>query len=217
MAATATAAAAGPDWRPLPREFFAPSAALVAPALLGHGLWRRTGAGWCGGWIVETEAYLANDPAAHSFRGPTERNRAMFGPPGRAYVYFIYGNHHCVNAVCGPAGVGEAVLIRAVEPVAGLDFLHARRPVRRPLDVTNGPGKLCAAMAIDRSLDGGDLLAPDAALQLVENPDLKAWLAAHGPVITTPRIGLRAAADWPLRFVAAGSAFVSRRATTAAK
>ena len=115
---------------PLPSAFFVPSAGIVAPRLLGHFLLRRTpDDSWAGGAIVETEAYLADDPACHGFRGETARNRSMFGPPGRAYVYFIYGNYFCCNAVCAAPGVGEAVLIRAIEPTFGVEWMQQNRPV----------------------------------------------------------------------------------------
>jgi DNA-3-methyladenine glycosylase len=104
---------------PLPREFYLPSAQVVAPRLLGKLLIRRLPEGLCAGVIVETEAYLCADPACHAVNGQTLRNAVMFGPPGHAYVYFIYGCHYCVNAVCHPVGSGEAVLIRAIQPLAG--------------------------------------------------------------------------------------------------
>jgi DNA-3-methyladenine glycosylase len=198
---------------PLPRSFFEPTADVVAPRLLGHWLVRRTPRGLCGGVIVETEAYLQNDPSCHAFNGETPRNRAMYGPPGHAYVYFIYGNHHCVNAVCQPAGRGEAVLIRAIEPALGEELMRVLRPVRSLHELTNGPGKLCAALAIDRSLDGVDLCDAASLLFIVENPDRKELVARLGHVTTSTRIGISRAADLPLRFCLAGSGFVSRRAT----
>lgn len=196
--------------RPLPGSFFVPSAREVAPRLLGHWLVRRTPDGLAGGLIVETEAYLWDDPACHAYRGPTRRNRAMFGPPGRAYVYFIYGNHWCFNAVCRPEGVGEAVLIRAIEPTVGAEWMASRRPGRSLVELTNGPAKFCQALAIDRAHDGVDLTA-ESVVFLGENPDRSTVIASGGPLVTTVRVGIRQAADWPLRFYLGGSAWVSRR------
>jgi DNA-3-methyladenine glycosylase len=195
----------------LARSYYEPSAGLVAKALLGHLLVRKTSHGWCGGTIVETEAYLQGDAAAHSFRGETPRNRVMFGAPGHAYVYFIYGNHWCVNAVCRRRGIGEAVLIRAIEPALGLDFMQGRRPVLNPYELTNGPGKLCAAMEIDRSLDGADLCEIKSSLIIARNPKQRTYLRRNGPVITTTRIGINRAAALPLRFYLNANPFVSWR------
>lgn len=205
-----------PEFTPLPRSFFEPSAHVVAPKLLGHLLMRRTPRGFCGGCIVETEAYLQDDPACHAFRGQTARNGAMYGPPGHAYVYFIYGNHHCVNAVCRPAGCGEAVLIRAIEVTWGEELMRARRPVTAARHLTNGPGKLCAAIAIDRRLDHVDLCHPASPLFIAENPNHRAFLRQHGPVVRTRRIGITTAAHLPLRFLLAGSPFISRKPPPAA-
>jgi DNA-3-methyladenine glycosylase len=196
---------------PLPRKFYEPTAKAVAPALLGHFLIRRTAGGCCGGMIVEVEAYLTGDPAAHSFVGPTSRNLVMFGPPGHGYVYFIYGNHYCFNAVCRPPGTAEAVLVRAIEPVFGLESLQARRAAGNLANLTNGPGKLCAAMDIGRALDGADLCDPGSPVIIARNPARRWFLAAHGPLVTTTRIGITKAASLPLRFYLGGSAYVSRR------
>src|SRR5262245_24518684 len=114
-------------YNPLPRSFYEPSADVVAPQLLGHWLVRRFHNEICAGTIVETEAYLMDDPACHAFPGLTPRNRTMFGQPGHGYVYFIYGCHFCVNAVCRPSGIGEAVLIRAIEPFAGEEIFRKNR------------------------------------------------------------------------------------------
>jgi len=195
---------------PLPRSFYDRHANVVAPALLGHVLIRNTPEGPCGGLIVEAEAYLADDPACHAFGGQTERNRAMFGLPGRAYVYLIYGMHFCVNAVCRPRGVGEAVLIRALEPTVGLDLMRARRPVNRSHDLTNGPAKLCAALGIERDLDETDLCDAASALFIVRNPDADSMRDELGPIVQGPRIGITKAAAMPLRFFLKRSAFVSR-------
>jgi DNA-3-methyladenine glycosylase len=161
--------------------------------------------------IVEVEAYLHDDPACHAYRGETARNRAMFGPPGRAYVYFIYGNHWCFNAVCGPPGRGEAVLVRAIEPRLGVEWMRERRAVKRETDLTSGPGKCCAALGIDRAFDAVDLCDAESPVLIARNPKLAESLRELGPVVTGRRIGLTKAAEAPLRFHLAGSAFVSRR------
>ncbi len=198
--------------RLLPPSFYKPSAEIVAPKLLGHFLLRRTPDGsWAGGAIVETEAYLANDPACHGFRGETARNRSMFGPPGHAYVYFIYGHYFCGNAVCGPHGVGEAVLIRAIEPTCGLEWMQQNRPVTKPRELTSGPAKLCLALDIESPLDGANLCAQNSDLIVARNPQVRKFIRAHGPVVTTTRIGLTVAEHLPLRFYLPGSEFVSRR------
>lgn len=195
----------------LPRDFYMPSAAVVARELLGSLLLRATPQGIVGGEIVETEAYLVDDPACHAFRGPTPRNRVMFGAPGHAYVYFIYGCHFCVNAVCLPQGAGEAVLIRAIEPSIGLPHLRAARPVLRDRDLTSGPAKLCQAMRISRPLNGADLCNPSSGLWIAPHPDLAGFRARRGPAVTGPRVGITRAAELPLRFMLASSPFVSRR------
>jgi DNA-3-methyladenine glycosylase len=194
------------------RASFLPSAELLAPELLGHFLLRRLGDEWVGGAIVEAEAYLVDDPASHGYARETPRNRVMYGAPGNGYVYLIYGYHHCVNVVCRPEREAEAVLIRAVEPTFGLERMCEHRPVARPRDLTNGPAKLCSAMAINLSLDGVDLCDPNSPLILARNPEREAFLAARSPVVRTTRIGLTKAADWPLRWYSGGSEFVSKRA-----
>jgi DNA-3-methyladenine glycosylase len=193
-----------------------PSAKTVAEQLLGHWLIRRTPEGPCGGPIVETEAYLRDDPACHGAPGLTARNRVMFGPPGHAYVYFIYGIHYCVNAVCCPAGVAEALLIRALEPKFGQDFMRRQRPVP-PSHLTNGPAKLCEAMHIDRSLDGVDLCNTASPVFIAQNPEVEDFREQNGPVVTTKRIGITRAAALPLRFYLSGNSFVSRRAPANAR
>lgn len=173
----------------------------VARRLVGAHLLRATPDGWARARILETEAYLQGDPACHAFRGPTARNAAMFGPPGRAYVYFIYGSCHCLNVVTGPDGRGEAVLIRAVEPLEGLAWMRRNRPVADDRSLANGPGKLCQALALDRSHDGLDMLASEV-VRLVpgETPP---------EVAVGRRVGITKAADWPLRFAWAGHRGVS--------
>jgi DNA-3-methyladenine glycosylase len=194
---------------PLPREFYLPSAAEVAPRLLGHWLLRRAGEDWFGGPIVETEAYLADDPACHSYRGQTARNRVMFGNPGHAYVYFIYGCHFCVNAVCRPYGIAEAVLIRAIEPTIGQNRIVKNRPRAKLPNLTNGPGKLCQALAITREQDGSNLSSLASEVVIARNPDQAATIESLGPVTIAKRVGITKAAQLPLRFYLKNSRFVS--------
>ncbi len=196
---------------PLPRIFYQPSARRVAPRLLGHWLLRRTPEGVCGGPIVEVEAYLHNDPAAHGFNGETPRNRMMFGTPGDAYVYFIYGNHFCVNAVCRPPGVAEAVLIRAIEPAFGIAWMRLNRAPAAASNLTNGPGKLCQALQIDRSLDGANLCEINSPLLIAKNPAAASIRKNFGPIVAGERIGISRAAELPLRFFLSKHPFVSRR------
>ena len=153
-----------------------------------------------GGLIVETEAYDRDDPASHSFIGQTKRNAVMFGPPGRAYVYRIYGAHWCLNAVCDGAPRG-AVLIRALEPTNDLPMMMERRGTRDPRLLCSGPGRLCQALAITKAHDGLELNTPPFALSAAD----RAYALATGP-----RIGLTKAVDTPWRFGAAGSRFLSR-------
>lgn len=198
---------------PLPRSFYEPSAEIVAPRLLGHLLLRRTEGGeWAGGVIVETEAYLANDPACHGYRRETPRNRSMYGRPGHAYVYFIYGNYFCFNAVCSPKGVAEAVLIRAIEPTFGEEWMRANRPVRDQKQRTSGPAKLCLALGIKREHDSLDICSAKSGLIIAHNDDAHQFAHRHGPLITTTRIGISVAEELPLRFYLEKSAFVSKRA-----
>jgi len=199
-------------FHPLPRSFYEPTADAVAPKLLGQLLIRNTPAGPCGGPIVEVEAYLTDDPASHAFNGQTARNRVMWGPPGHSYVYFIYGNHWCFNVGCQPAGMAEAVLVRAMEPTIGLEQMQSRRQVRVARELTNGPGKLCEAMGIDGSFNGVDLCDAGSPLFIARNPALKSFLRQRGPMVTTTRVGIVKAAKLPLRFYLGGSGFVSRKA-----
>jgi DNA-3-methyladenine glycosylase len=196
---------------PLPSSFYQPTARIVAPRLLGHFLIRRTPKGFCGGEIVETEAYLKNDPACHAFVGRTNRNRVMWENPGRAYVYLIYGFYYCFNTVCRPAGQAEAVLIRAIEAKWNTAWMFLNRPVENNTALTSGPGKLCVAMQINRSLDGADLSDQNSEIFVAHNPQLRAFRRKSGPIVTTTRIGLTQAADWPLRFYLEKSHFVSKK------
>lgn len=148
------------------------------------------------GRIVETEAYLGvNDLAAHAARGITERTKVLFGPPGHAYVYFIYGMYECLNFVCEPEGQAGCVLIRALEPLSGTDLMFRRRPkAKRVEDLASGPGKLTQAMGITRKLNGSSLITgPLTVRRLDDEPRID--------IKVTPRIGITKCADWPLRFL----------------
>ena len=154
--------------------------------------------------IVEVEAYDQTDPASHTFRGQSSRNASMFKAAGYAYVYFIYGMHYCLNIVAGPAEFGAGVLIRAVEPLEGEAVMVQNRRGRTGIEVTNGPSKLCEALAIDRSLDGHDISIPP--LRVLLAPPL-----ADEQVVITQRIGITKAVDWPRRFYLRDSPYVSKR------
>ncbi len=203
-----------PSWKPMQRRFFLSPPELVAPKLLGSILAHQTPAGLLAGRIVEVEAYLGPhitatpDPAAHSFRGPTDRNRVMFGPSGHAYVYFIYGMHYCVNVTCEPEGLAGCILIRALEPLLGREAMAANRKLpaaTSDFNLTAGPGRLCQALGITRPAHNGlDLLDPSSPLRLFTDAFA---LTSHE---VSPRIGIRHAADLPLRFSLAGHPCVSR-------
>ena len=175
----------------------------LARSLIGTILVRVVGGTLLAGRIVETEAYLPGDPASHAFRGPTARNRAMFGPPLHAYVYFIYGANWCLNVTAEDRGVGAAALVRACEPLHGIDAMRANRgrPGLRDRDLARGPGNVCRAFGIGAADDGVDFAT---------SPDL--WLASDGvapPVGSSPRVGLTKAVESRLRFYARGNPSVS--------
>ncbi len=194
--------------RRLARSFFRQGTEDVARGLLGKLLVHDGPSGRTVGRIVETEAYLGTlDPGAHSFRGKTARNASMFGPPGHAYVYFIYGMHHCVNVVTRPAGIGEAVLLRALEPLEGLPLMRRRRRVRSDRELCNGPAKLVQAMGIERARDGVDLLRGPLGLFHARG----AAQCDPDDVVRTVRIGLTRGDDLELRFYLRGEPCVSRR------
>jgi len=218
--------ASGADFKPssargLKREFFDRDPRAVARRLLGKVLLRRLGSKLAAGRIVEVEAYLgADDAAAHAAAGETARNRVLFGPPAHAYVYFIYGNHYCLNVSCLPAGKAGCVLIRALEPLAGLNTMAAARglppaaaeTVRARRALTSGPGRLCQALGITRLRDNGkDLLARTSDLHIVDDGYRPARILASA------RIGISKAPELPLRYLIAGNEFVSRKLRSARK
>jgi DNA-3-methyladenine glycosylase len=184
------------------RDFFARSVHEVAPALIGCTLL----VDGVGGRIVEAEAYDPSDPASHGYRGLTQRNRAMFGPAGHAYVYRSYGVHWCVNLVCDGEGTASAVLLRALEPSSGLTRMAERRGRDDPRGLCSGPGRLCQALAITLEHDGLPLDAAPFALLAPAEPPL---------VMTGRRVGISRAADLPWRYFEAGSRFLSRPAPAA--
>lgn len=185
----------------LKRHFYNRPTIEVARSLLGKVLVHGAAAGI----IVETEAYLGGDDlASHSARGITERTRVIFGPPGHAYVYFIYGMYECLNIVVEPAGKPGCVLVRALEPVAGIEIIQRRRPAaRRMEDLASGPGKLTLAMGITRAHNGADVTRGNL---VVREPGEHRALE----IGVTPRVGIRDCADWPLRFLIRGNRFVNR-------
>jgi DNA-3-methyladenine glycosylase len=199
------------DFQPLEREFYALSAEIVSPALLGHYLLRRIEGQWVGGEIVETEAYTVGDPACHAYVRQSKRNASMFGEMGKAYVYRIYGAYFCFNAVCCEEGVAEAVLVRAIESTFGVGTMRELRPVKRDCDLTNGPSKLCIAQAVNLDLDGVDICDINSPLIIARNPNHEEFLEERSPLMQTTRIGITKAADWPFRWFLGGSKFVSVR------
>ncbi len=188
---------------PLPASFYDRPTERVARDLLGTVLVCRTRDGAAGGRIVETEAYLGeHDLACHAAAGLTERTAPLYDRPGIAYVYFIYGMHWCFNAVTRAKGEPSAVLVRALEPLIGLDVMRSRRHVRRDVDLTNGPAKLCDALGIDRTFNRASLQR--GALTIHAGSDVP-----ESNVAVTPRIGIRHCADWPLRWIVRDNPFVS--------
>lgn len=209
---------------PLPVTFYLQDTLKAAKALLGCTLVHADPEGLLAGRITETEAYTRDDPASHAFRGQTTRNAPMFGPPGRAYIYLAYGMYPCFNAVTAPEGAGEAVLIRALEPLTGVELMQRRRglseegspPSPAPDDdrarvrlgclLCGGPGKLCQALGLDRPLNGCDLTTP-----------ARLWIARAdavpepGRIVATPRIGISQGADLPWRFYMRDNPYLSRK------
>ncbi|HZT39450.1 MAG TPA: DNA-3-methyladenine glycosylase [Bryobacteraceae bacterium] len=184
----------------LPEAFYARPTVTVARDLLGKVLIHKKTAGR----IIEVEAYLGlDDLAAHASRGLTDRTRVLFGPPGRAYVYLSYGVHECLNFVAEPDGIAGCVLIRALEPLCGLEIMRARRPAaREPRQLCSGPGKLTAALAITRALNGANVTQEGEFMVRTGPPPAE--------IVTTKRIGITKCVDWLLRFYEKNNPFVSR-------
>lgn len=192
------------DNKPLSKEFYLQDTVSAARGLLGKVLVHRVNGGVVAGTIVETEAYLRDDPACHASRGLTKRNAVMFGEPGRAYVYFTYGMYHCFNAVTSPPGVGEAVLVRAVEPLEGIEMMKKNRGTDDFFNLASGPGKLCQAFGLDRRHNGLDLASSDLIILDSTPSDFE--------IVTTTRIGIREAADRPWRYYIDKNPHVSKSA-----
>jgi len=192
----------------LPRAFYDRDPREVGPDLLGKVLVRKQGRKTLAARIVEVEAYLgAEDAAAHASSGKTSRNAVLFGPPGYAYVYFIYGNHYCLNVSCLPDGIPGGILFRALEPLAGTEEMFKLRRIEKGADLrrlTSGPGRLAAAFGITRERDNGkDLTDAHSDLYIAEVG------MPPSRVLITKRIGIKKAADMPLRYIVAGNRFVS--------
>jgi DNA-3-methyladenine glycosylase len=216
MAAAETVRKVQSAARQVPRSFYEHPPEIVAPRLLGKLLIHRVRGKILAGRIVEVEAYLGPhnsppDPASHSHRGPTPRCTVLFGPPGYAYVYTIYGRYFCLNVSCEPDGVAGGVLFRALEPVAGLEVMARNRGLgshAKPSLLTSGPSRLCQAFGLTRARHNAlDFTSPDSPLQILDDgfPVPEPHIDLH----ISPRIGLNVAIDWPLRFSFAGHPCVS--------
>jgi len=201
----------------LPRAFFARSTITVARELLGKILVYQGRFGTCPykARIVETEAYLDDDPASHAFRGKTDRNAPMFGPPGFTYIYFIYGMYHCLNFVTEPEGKAGAVLIRALEPLEGIDQMKDNRSKKQKNieprtwsleQLTNGPGKLCQALGLTKAQNNLDMCASTSPIFLCDNP-----IFADDNIVISTRIGINDEHNQPWRFYVKGNRWVSKR------
>ena len=193
---------------PFPQSFYLQDTRTVAKALLGQEVVRRLPTGeTLAGIIVETEAYLTDDPACHAYRGQTPRNAAMFGPPGQAYVYFTYGLHMMFNLVCAPQGIAEAVLIRALEPTEGIDLMRQNRGgMAETRQLTNGPGKLAQALALTRlDHNEADLTNPNGELFI------RPRTAPPFELVETTRIGITRGVELPWRYYIRGNPYVSKK------
>ncbi|MGI6554773.1 MAG: DNA-3-methyladenine glycosylase [Bacillota bacterium] len=189
----------------LPYSFYIQDTTTVAKNLLGKIMVFEGNEGLVSGKVVETEAYLGiNDPSCHSARGKNRRNAVMFGPSGHAYIYLIYGMYLCFNVTSGPEGSPEAVLIRALEPLEGIDIMCKNRGQDSIYNLCSGPGKLVQALGIDMSLNGISVV--EGRVKFLEQPSPEPFC-----IVQTTRIGISKAADWPLRFYIKGSKFVSKK------
>ena len=191
---------------PLTSAFYARNTVTVAQELLGKILVRELGATVLEGMIVETEAYRGrDDPASHAYRALTQRNEVMFGEPGRAYVYFTYGMHYCLNITTEPVGQAGAVLIRALQPIKGLAEMKRRRRIEHVKDLSNGPAKLTQAFAVTKALNGYDLTSGKELFVANSFHPERLSITAGG------RIGIRSGCEKPWRFFVEGSPYVSKR------
>ncbi len=190
---------------PYSQSFYEQETEIVARELLGSYMVYSSPEGLLAGRVVETEAYTGpHDPACHSARGKTQRNTVMFGPAGRVYVYLIYGMYYCFNVTTDSLAMPAAVLLRALEPLAGLEIMARRRGTENLRNLCSGPGKLCQALAINKDFNGFSVITGPIRFYPPRSGD------KVGPVVAAPRVGITKAADWPLRYYLEGSPFVSR-------
>jgi DNA-3-methyladenine glycosylase len=196
----------------LSRKFYSRKTGIVAQELLGKALVHKTAEGIISAKIVETEAYLGQeDPGSHAYRGLTQRNRIMFGPAGKAYIYLVYGNHYCFNVVTEKHGAAGAVLIRALEPKEGIQLMKKNRRIDGPLTrLTNGPGKLTQALGITGSMNGVDLTGNKLFIMSQSSSPEKGRHSRDFSIISTGRIGIKKGTNLPYRYYIEGSRFVSQ-------
>ncbi|MFA4960118.1 MAG: DNA-3-methyladenine glycosylase [Candidatus Pacearchaeota archaeon] len=204
--------------KPLSKSFFKKSTIEIAKKLLGKLIINETSQGKIIGKIVETEAYLKDDPASHSFCGLTKRNSPMFEKPGTSYVYFTYGMYHCFNIVTNKKGIGEAVLIRAIEPIDGVKLMKKNRKIIDEKNLSNGPAKLTIALGIDKKLNGINLLDKNSPLKIMRNENekifnqkLKTSCSSNFKIIQTTRIGISKGKELPHRFYIKENKWVSKK------
>jgi len=192
---------------PINRGFYAQDTLIVAKDILGKMFVRYTPNGVLVGRIVETEAYRGtDDPSSHSYRGKTSRNEVMFGKPGITYVYFTYGNHHCLNIVTEKPEIPAAVLIRAIEPTKGIETMKRNRDVEKNIDISSGPGKLTKALQITRNDNNLDVTDPSSKINIFEPDEEEKF-----QIVQTTRVGIRLAQEFPWRFYIKGNPHVSKK------